>query len=71
VCKGVYGTISDENRAQCFRFGVQCTGKKSIRDSAGIGNIFKVFRIDFLGEVTISISWSNRFTVKGSFGFNF
>jgi hypothetical protein len=45
--KGVYGTISDENRAiNASGFSVQW--KVYWEYSAGIGNIFKVLRIDFV-----------------------
>lgn len=71
--RGVYGTLSDANRA------INASGLfyKAPEDiyweySAGIGNIFKVFRIDFAWRGSyLNIPETNQFTVKGSFGFYF
>jgi hypothetical protein len=71
--KGVYGTISDENR------GINASGlvysapeKVYWEYSAGIGNIFKVLRIDFSWRGNyLNTPDTNRFAVKGSFGFYF
>jgi hypothetical protein len=71
--KGVYGTISDENRAINASGLVYNAPERGYWEySAGIGNIFKVFRIDFSWRGNyLNTPDSNRFTVKGSFGFYF
>ncbi|WP_338646374.1 DUF5686 family protein [Flavobacterium sp. KS-LB2] len=71
--KGVYGTISDENRAINASDLIYNAPEKGYWEySAGIGNIFKVFRIDFAWRGNyLNTPDTNRFTVKGSFGFNF
>lgn len=71
--KGVYGSISDENRAINASGLVYNAPEKVYWEySAGIGNIFKVFRIDFAWRGNyLNTPDTNRFTVKGSFGFNF
>ncbi|SHF86550.1 CarboxypepD_reg-like domain-containing protein [Flavobacterium segetis] len=71
--KGVYGTISDANRAVNASGLVYNAPEKGYWEySAGIGNIFKLFRIDFAWRGNyLNVPDTNRFTVKGSFGFNF
>ena len=71
--KGVYGSISDENRAINASGLVYNAPEKGYWEySAGIGNIFKVFRIDFAWRANyLDVPDTNRFTIKGSFGFNF
>ena len=71
--KGVYGSISDENRAINASGLIYNAPEKGYWEySAGIGNIFKVFRIDFAWRGNyLNVPDTNRFTVKGSFGFNF
>ena len=71
--KGVYGSISDENRAINASGLIYNAPEKGYWEySAGIGNIFKVFRIDFAWRGNyLNVPETNRFTVKGSFGFNF
>ncbi|GEC71053.1 CarboxypepD_reg-like domain-containing protein [Flavobacterium flevense] len=69
----VYGTISDANRA------INASGLTYVAPenayweySAGIGNIFKVFRIDFTWRGNyLNTPDTQRFSVKGSFGFYF
>ena len=71
--KGVYGTISDANRA-INASGLQYNAPENVywEYSAGIGNIFKVFRIDFAWRGSyLNVPDTNQFTVKGSFGFYF
>lgn len=71
--KGVYGTISDANRA-INASGLTYVAPKSVywEYSAGIGNIFKVFRIDFGWRGNyLNTPDAQKFTVKGSFGFYF
>jgi hypothetical protein len=71
--KGVYGTISGENRAINASGLIYNAPEKVYWEySAGIGNIFKVFRIDFAWRGNyLNTPDTNRFTVKGSFGFYF
>lgn len=71
--KGVYGTISDENRAINASGLVYSAPEKGYWEySAGIGNIFKVFRIDFTWRGNyLNTPDAQRFSVKGSFGFYF
>ncbi|RDI52364.1 DUF5686 and carboxypeptidase-like regulatory domain-containing protein [Flavobacterium glaciei] len=71
--KGVYGTISDKNRAINASGLIYNAPEKGYWEySAGIGNIFKVFRIDFAWRGNyLNTPGANNFTVKGSFGFNF
>jgi len=71
--KGVYGTISNENKT------INASGLvyKAPTDpyweyNAGIGNIFKVFRLDFSWRGSyLNVPETNNFTIKGSFGFYF
>jgi len=71
--KGVYGTVSDENRF-INASGLVYRAPEDIywEYHAGIGNIFKVLRIDFAWRGSyLDIPDANRFTVKASFGFYF
>lgn len=71
--KGVYGTISDANRAINASGLIYKSPETPYWEySAGIGNIFKVFRIDcsWRGNYR-NLPGSNNFAVKGSFGFYF
>jgi hypothetical protein len=69
----VYGEISNENRL-LNASGLQYKAPTNPywEYSIGIGNIFKVFRIDasFRGNYR-DIPGSNNFTIKGQFGFYF
>jgi hypothetical protein len=71
--RGVYGTVSDENRAiNASGLVYQAPEKPYWEYSAGIGNIFKVFRLDFAWRANYrDIPDANNFTIKGSFGFYF
>ncbi|MCZ8332575.1 MAG: DUF5686 family protein [Flavobacterium sp.] len=71
--KGVYGTVSDENQAiNASGLIYQSPEKPYWEYSAGIGNIFKVFRLDFAWRGNYrDVPDGNNFTVKGSFGFHF
>jgi ribosomal protein L14E/L6E/L27E len=71
--KGVYGTVSDENiLINASGLIYQSPEKPYWEYNAGIGNIFKVFRIDFAWRGNYRDSPDgNNFTVKGSFGFHF
>lgn len=71
--KTVYGTTSEENRLLNASGLTYISPEKPYWEySAGIGNIFKVFRIDcsWRGNYR-DIPDTNNFTVKGSFGFYF
>jgi hypothetical protein len=71
--RGVYGTVSDENRAiNASGLIYQAPEKPYWEYSAGIGNIFKVFRLDFAWRGNYrDIPETSNFTIKGSFGFYF
>ncbi|NHN27620.1 carboxypeptidase-like regulatory domain-containing protein [Flavobacterium jejuense] len=71
--KGVYGTVSEENRL-INASGLLYRSPEDIywEYNAGIGNIFKVLRIDFAWRGSyLTIPDANKFTVKASFGFYF
>jgi len=71
--KGVYGTVSDENRA------INASGLEYVAPekfyweySAGIGNIFKVLRIDFSWRGNyLEMPRATKLSVKASIGFYF
>ncbi|WP_333599804.1 DUF5686 and carboxypeptidase-like regulatory domain-containing protein [Flavobacterium sp.] len=71
--KGVYGTVTDENRAiNASGLLYKAPEKPYWEYNAGIGNIFKVFRIDFAWRGNYrDLPDTNNFTIKGSFGFYF
>jgi hypothetical protein len=71
--KGVYGNISDANRAINASGLIYNAPEKGYWEySAGVGNIFKLFRLDFTWRGNyLNVPGTNRFTIKGSFGFNF
>jgi hypothetical protein len=71
--KGVYGTISDENRLiNASGLNYIAPEKPYYEYSFGIGNIFKVLRIDCTWRGNYrNLPETNNFTVKGSFGFYF
>jgi hypothetical protein len=71
--KGVVGSISDQNRAINASGLVYNAPEKGYWEySAGIGNIFKVFRIDFSWRGSyLNMPDATKFAVKGSFGFYF
>ena len=71
--KGVYGSISDENRALNASGLIYSAPERGYWEySAGVGNIFKVFRLDFAWRANyLNVPDTNNFTIKGSFGFNF
>ncbi len=71
--KGVYGTVSDANRA-INASGLIYTAPENVywEYSAGIGNIFKVLRIDFAWRGNyLNTPDTQRFSIKGAFGFYF
>ncbi|MXN91894.1 carboxypeptidase-like regulatory domain-containing protein [Flavobacterium sp. Sd200] len=71
--KGIYGTVSQRN----IDLNASNLVYRSPEDlyweyHAGIGNIFKVFRIDFAWRGSyLGVPGANKFAVKGSFGFFF
>ena len=71
--KGVYGTVSDANvRLNASNIVYRAPEDIYWEYHAGIGNIFKVFRIDFAWRGSyLNLPDANRFTVKGVFGFYF
>jgi hypothetical protein len=71
--KGVYGTVSDENKAiNASGLLYKAPEKPYWEYNAGIGNIFKVFRLDFSWRGNYrNLPDTNNFTIKGSFGFYF
>jgi len=71
--KGVVGSVSDENKAINASGLVYMAPTKPYWEySAGIGNIFKVFRLDFSWRGNYrDVPGAQNFAVKGSFGFYF
>ena len=72
--RGVYGTLSDENRA-LDASGVFLRAPDSapyFEYSVGVGNIFRVFRLDvhFRGNY-LDVPDARSFGVTGAFGFSF
>jgi len=71
--KGVWGEISDKNLAlNASNINYVAPNKPYYEYNVGIGNIFKVFRIDFSwrGNYT-DVPNANKFAIKGAFGFHF
>lgn len=71
--KGVYGTVSDANR-KLNASNILYRAPEDVywEYHAGVGNIFKVFRLDFAWRGSyLNLPNANRFAVKGSFGFYF
>lgn len=71
--KTVYGTVSEANKSlNASGLTYNAPDKVYWEYSAGIGNIFKFFRIDFTWRGNyLDMPEANKFTVKGSFGFYF
>ncbi|WP_306354033.1 DUF5686 family protein [Flavobacterium sp. '19STA2R22 D10 B1'] len=71
--KGIYGTVSDKNKL-LNASGLDYVAPENVywEYNVGIGNIFKVFRIDFSWRGSyLNTPDTNKFGVKGSFGFYF
>lgn len=71
--RGVYGTISNANRA-INASGLAYNAPENMywEYSAGIGNIFKVFRLDFSWRGNyLNAPDATKFGIKGAFGFHF
>jgi hypothetical protein len=71
--KSVYGTVSDQNRAINASGLVYNAPEKVYWEySAGVGNIFKFFRVDFSWRGNyLEMPNANKFATKISFGFYF
>ena len=71
--KGVYGTISNENKAlNASGLVYKAPTDPYWEYNAGIGNIFKVFRLDFSCRGNyLNVPETNNFSIKGAFGFYF
>lgn len=71
--KSVYGTVSDENRTiNASGLVYNAPDKVYWEYSAGIGNIFKFFRVDFSWRGNyLNMPDANKFATKISFGFYF
>ncbi len=71
--RAVYGTISDQNRLlNASNLEYKAPATPYWEYSVGIGNIFKVFRIDasFRGNYR-DLPGTSNFTIKGEIGFHF
>ncbi|WP_139956081.1 DUF5686 and carboxypeptidase-like regulatory domain-containing protein [Flavicella sediminum] len=71
--RSVWGSVSQENKDLNKSNVIYKTPEDIyIEYSAGIGNILKVFKIEFLWRGTyLDVPGSHNFGVKGSFGFSF
>lgn len=71
--KGVWGEISNKNRAlNASNINYVAPEKGYFEYSVGVGNIFKVLRIDFSWRGNYrNVPDANNFTIKGAFGFYF
>jgi hypothetical protein len=71
--RGVYGSISNANRAiNASGLAYNAPENGYWEYSAGIGNIFKVFRIDFSWRGNyLNVPDATKFAIKGAFGFHF
>ena len=71
--RGVYGTVSDANKLiNASGLNYLAPSKGYWEYNAGIGNIFKVFRVDFVWRGSyLQLPDANKFGIKGSFGFFF
>ncbi len=70
--KGIYGTITDGNRAiNASGLVYQAPEKGYWEYNAGIGNIFKVFKLEFSWRGSYFGPETRNFAIKGSFGFYF
>jgi len=71
--KGVYGTVNDANK-DVNASGLEYIAPENVywEYNAGIGNIFKIFRLDFSWRGSyLDMPNANKFAVKASFGFYF
>ena len=71
--KGVYGRVSDENRL-LNASGLNYTAPEDVywEYHAGVGNIFKVLRVDFAWRGSyLEMPDARKFAIRASFGFYF
>jgi hypothetical protein len=71
--KGVYGRVSDDNK-MLNASGLTYTAPKDIywEYHAGVGNIFKVLRVDFAWRGSyLEMPDARKFAIRASFGFYF
>jgi hypothetical protein len=70
--RGAYGTISNESRA-LNASGINYKAPENVywEYNVGIGNIYKVFRIEFSWRGSYITPQTNNFGIKGSFGIFF
>ena len=71
--KGVYGRVSDEN-VMLNASGLAYVAPEDIywEYHAGVGNIFKVMRIDFAWRGSyLEMPDARKFAIRASFGFYF
>jgi hypothetical protein len=71
--KGVYGRVSEDNK-MLNASGITYTAPEDIywEYHAGVGNIFKVLRVDFAWRGSyLEIPDARRFAIRASFGFYF
>ena len=70
--KGIYGTINDGNRAiNATGLTYKAPNQGFWEYNAGIGNIFKVLKIEFAWRGSYITPETTNFAIKGSFGFYF
>lgn len=71
--KAVYGSVSDENKAMnASNITYRAPVDGYWEYNAGVGNIFKCFRLDFCWRGSyLNLPDANKFGIKGSFGFYF
>ena len=71
--KGIYGTVSQENiNLNASNIFYRAPEDIYWEYHAGIGNIFKVFRIDFAWRGSyMELPDARKFAIKGTFGFHF
>jgi hypothetical protein len=71
--RSIYGTVSDENRLiNASGLYYNAPDKVYWEYSAGIGNIFKLLRVDFSWRGSyLEMPEANKFAIKISFGFYF
>ena len=71
--RGVYGSVSNANKAiNASGLAYNAPENGYWEYSAGIGNIFKVFRIDFSWRGNyLNTPDATKFAIKGAFGFHF
>ena len=71
--KSVWGEISEKNKAlNASNINYLAPNKPYVEYNVGIGNIFKVFRLDFSWRGNYrDVPNANNFAIKGAFGFHF